>query len=274
VSDRPEALHDEWICQRVIRDSWKPGRGEAVTKIMESKKHYEALLGPIYSWMAGGFDTGLERNARFFGHHDLSPTRSGLAVDLGAGCGFQSIPLAQRGYSVTAIDTDGSLLQELKDHADALPVTVIEDDLCRFRMHISSAVELVVCMVDTLLHLASGAEVQALFSDVHQALEDGGRFIVTFRDLSCHSFGSDRFIPVRSDDDMILTCFLEYEPETVLVHDLLYRSQESQWQFSASCYRKLRLSENWVVDRLRATGFEIATRENEGGMVTIIAQNA
>jgi len=243
-----------------------------VTKAMNTKQHYEALLGPIYSWMAGGFDANLERNARFFSDHDLAPTRSGLAVDLGAGCGFQSIPLARRGYSVTAIDVDGYLLQELKDHADGLPVRVIEDDLCRFGMHIRSAVELVVCMVDTLLHLASDTDVQALFSDVHQALEEEGQFIVTFRDLSTQSSGSDRFIPVRSDDDMILTCFLEYEPDAVLVHDLLYRRQEDGWQFSASCYRKLRLSEDWIAEQLRATGFAIATREKQRGMVTIIAQ--
>ena len=52
------------------------------------------------------------------------------------------------------------------------------------------------------------------------ALERGGRFVITYRDLSREALELDRFIPVRSDDTTILTCFLEYEPETVKVHDL------------------------------------------------------
>lgn len=239
---------------------------------MNSKQHYEDLLAPIYSWMAGGFEAGLEKNMRFFNEHELTPTNSGLALDLGAGCGFQSIPLAMRGFRVTAIDMDKYLLKELDEHANSLPIRIVEDDLRQFHRHIATEVELVVCMVDTLLHLESPAEVQALFSDVRRALEEGGRFIVTFRNLRYASTGLDRFIPVRSDDNMILTCFLDYEPDAVLVHDLVYRRHEYEWSFSRSCYRKLRLAPKWIVDQLIDTGFAIEKLEDDRGMITVIAR--
>lgn len=239
---------------------------------MNSKQHYEDLLAPIYSWMAGGFEAGLEKNIRFFNEHELTPTNSGLALDLGAGCGFQSIPLAMRGYRVTAIDMDRYLLKELEEHGNSLPIRIVEDDLRQFHKHIATEIELAVCMVDTLLHLKSPTDVQALFSDVQRALEEGGRFVVTFRDLSKASTGLDRFIPVRSDDDMILTCFLDYEPDAVLVHDLVYRRHECKWSFSRSCYRKLRLAPNWIVDQLIHNGFAIEKLEDDRGMITVIAR--
>jgi predicted methyltransferase len=76
-------------------------------------------------------------------------------------------------------------------------------------------------MVDTLLHLPSEAVVEQLFRDVFAALEPGGTLIATFRDFSVAAEDLDRFISVRNDERMIFTCFLEFEPGTVKVHDLV-----------------------------------------------------
>jgi hypothetical protein len=192
-------------------------------------------------------------------------------VDLGAGCGFQSIPLARLGFVVTAIDTDRKLLDELRAHAGQADIDVVHDDLLRFRDHVRGGVELIVCMVDTLVHLPSKEAVTALFADVGAALEPGGTFILTYRDLSREATELDRFIPVRSDDDTVFTCFLEYEPETVKVHDLVYRRSGGTWRLDKSFYRKLRLPEAWVTDALRRAEFEHLDASNERGFVTLVA---
>lgn len=85
-----------------------------------------------------------------------------------------------------------------------------------------------------------------MFKKAAASLEEGGKLILTFRDLSFGLPELDRFIPVKSDENTIFTCFLEYEPETVAVHDLVYRKVDGKWRFNKSCYRKLRLSEKWV----------------------------
>jgi SAM-dependent methyltransferase len=236
-----------------------------------SAEHYRDVLADVYSWMLGGFDAGIRKNVAFFERHDVRPRGSGRAVDLGAGCGFQAIPLARAGFDVTAIDLDRSLLDELERHRGEAPVATVADDLMRFDAHVDAAVEIVVCMTDTLLHLEGMAQVDALFAKVFAALEPGGRFITTFRDLSAPAEGLDRFIPVQSDDTAILTCFLEYEPDSVKVHDLLYRQQDGRWQFSKSYYRKLRLSADNVRERLTATGFDDVRQTAENGLVTVIA---
>ena len=144
-------------------------------------------------------------------------------------------------------------------------------DLLDFERHVEGPIELAVCMVDTLVHLGSKQDASDLFAKVHRALERGGRFVVTYRDLSREALELERFIPVRSDDATILTCFLEYEPETVKVHDLLYRNVDGEWTFRKSFYRKLRLAQAWVEDRLREAGFALTEAAVERGFVTLVA---
>ena len=179
------------------------------------EEHYDRLLADVYSWMYGGWDAALARYTEFFAEQGITPSKSARAVDLGAGCGFQAIPLARLGFSVTAIDIDRKLLAELQAHAGGANIETVCADLVDFRRHTQQPVELVVCMVDTLLHLASQDVVEHLFDDVLTALEPGGTFIATFRDFSVAAEELDRFISVRSDRHTIFTCFLEFEPATV-----------------------------------------------------------
>jgi SAM-dependent methyltransferase len=235
------------------------------------EQHYDQVLSDVYSWMYGGYDAALARYAQFFSSRGITPTRSGRAVDLGAGCGFQSIPLARLGFAVTAIDIDRKLLAELSEHAGDAEIAIEHGDLLGFERHVHGPVELIVCMVDTLVHLESKALVRELFAKVHRALEPGGRFVITYRDLSREALELDRFIPVRADDSTILTCFLEYEPETVKVHDLVYRKVGAEWTFRKSFYRKLRLAQAWVEEELRRAGFALAEAGVERGFVTLVA---
>jgi SAM-dependent methyltransferase len=235
------------------------------------EQHYDQVLSDVYSWMYGGYDAALARYTEFFSSRGIAPASSGRAIDLGAGCGFQSIPLARLGFAVTAIDIDRKLLDELRSNAGDLAVTIVRGDLLDFERHLPGPIELAVCMVDTLVHLRSTADVAGLFAKVYRVLEPNGRFVITYRDLSREAVELDRFIPVRADYDTILTCFLEYEPETVKVHDLVYRKVDGAWTFRKSFYRKLRLARTWVEAALRETGFELAEAGVERGFVTLVA---
>ncbi|WP_035240130.1 class I SAM-dependent methyltransferase [Desulfobacter vibrioformis] len=234
------------------------------------KEHYGQLLSDIYSWMSGGFDTGIRRNTEFFNKHGLAPTGSGVAVDLGAGCGFQSIPLAKAGYFVTAIDLDPKLIHELEGQSKGLGITTVQADLLDFDKTINSGAELIVCMTDTILHLESKEKVTSLFSKIFSALEPGGKFILTFRDLTYELTDTDRFLPVKSDENTIFTCFLEYEPDTVKVHDLVYQKIDGAWTLHKSFYRKLRLPPKWITEQLSQSGFKKTEESVENGCITII----
>jgi len=238
----------------------------------DAKTHYDNLLAPYYSWIFGGFDLKLKENRTFFRDHGIRPTSSGAAVDLGAGCGFQSIPLAEAGFRVIAIDNCPALLADLKESAGELPIETIEGNLLDFSHHHLVDTELIVCMGDTLTHLETLDDVQALFKNAHQALSDAGLLVLTFRDLMFELKGLERFIPVRSESNLIFTCFLEYENEHVKVHDVIYEKTNGQWQLKKGVYKKLRIPPQWARDCLLDTGFEVNQFDLRNGMATIIAR--
>lgn len=233
--------------------------------------HYKTHLAPVYLWMAGGFDVAISR-----GEAEIEAVVPNLAagitaVDLGAGFGMHTIPLARRGCSVVAVDTSSILLDELRAHVEALPVRAVEDDLLSFQRHLDVRANLILCMGDTLTHLRDHATVERLFSLAKESLRLGGMLITTFRDYTSPRIDQGRFIPVRSDTDRILTCFLEYEPDHVKVHDVLHERIGSNWQLRVSAYRKLRLSPEWVSTALQAIGFSVRVEPGLGGMVCVIA---
>ena len=232
------------------------------------QKHYEQLLAPIYVWMAGGVESALVAGAQ-----DVAPLTpgDGLAIDLGAGFGMHAIPLARAGYEVVALDTSRELLDALCANGTGLAIRTVEADLLDFRRHAAGPASLIVCMGDTLTHLESTDDVERLVRDVAVSLRPGGRFVTTFRDYIHPAAGDARFIPVRSDANRIHTCFLEEQPDHMLVHDIVHERDGALWRMRISSYPKLRLAPAAVAEALRYAGLEPTVAPGARGMVRITA---
>jgi len=237
------------------------------------KDHYDQQLASVYRWMAGDSKIAIKRNHEFMSQLGINPTLQGLAVDLGAGSGFQSIPLAELGFSVVAVDFCAALLSEWSDRAKELSIQTVHDDILNFSKYVEDRVQLIVCMGDTLTHLDSLSSVQSILLDSEHVLVTNGKLILTFRDyVSLELQGTQRFIPVQSDDSTILTCFLEYHQDAVEVHDLLYRKQGDRWVLTTSSYPKLRLDKNWVCNQIEEIGLQVIRHEIMNEMICIVAQ--
>lgn len=238
-----------------------------------ARDHYRDHLGPIYSWMLGDRAAVQEAARAELGELGIAPAAGGLAIDLGTGPGVHAVPLADLGHSVVAIDGDEGLLTELAKVAGSRPIRTVVSDLVRFRDHCPDPAGLIVCMGDTLTHLASLEAVEDLLREVALSLEPGGTFVATFRDYTgTPPAGAARFIPVKSDETRILTCLLEYGDTTVTVSDLLYTKEPSGWRLSVSSYPKLRLDPSWAAGRLARLGLDTQTMPGRRGMVALIAR--
>ena len=237
---------------------------------MTVKEHYDNHLGYFYSWMTGDFLTRCNEFKYFLADNSIKPSSNKIAIDLGAGHGLQSIPLAEIGFQVLAVDFNQQLLEELKINAKDLNITVLNDDIKQIKFFANSP-ELVICCGDTISHLNDKSEIRTLIADIVKSLGDGGKIILSFRDYSTELTGKDRFIPVKSDDSKILTCFLEYEDEFVNVTDLLHEKINEIWVQKVSSYKKVRLLTSDIVENLKENGMTIIFNQLVNRLTTIIA---
>lgn len=237
-----------------------------------AKQHYENLLAEHYSWMFGDFDQQVEKNIEWFNIHNINPGPISKAIDFGCGSGFQTLALSSLGFTVTGVDFNKRLLDELKSHDQNGNIQVIQSDILdRENFEHLAPFELAVCMGDTLPHLSSEQAITDFFSIVYDLIESNGKLVLSFRDLSTELTGTDRFIPVQSDENKIMTVFLEYKSNFVLVHDLVYERKGNAWKLEKSVYRKIRLSADEAKAKLVDTNFGIKNMQSVGGMISIIA---
>jgi 2-polyprenyl-3-methyl-5-hydroxy-6-metoxy-1,4-benzoquinol methylase len=221
--------------------------------------------------MLGDIDVAFARSAAEIDALPLPAVNQAIAVDLGAGLGLHTLPLAQRGFQVAAIDSCQVLLDELRSRCEGLTVTAFNADLLNFRSLINAQPAVILCMGDTLTHLTRAA-VEGLLESVSASLRPGGVFAATFRDYATRTLEGDaRFIQVRADAQRTLTCFLEYAEHIVTVHDVLNERRQERWHQTLSSYPKLRLAPEWVVSRLTDLGFKVRRDMTPSGMARIVA---
>ncbi|KAJ3153675.1 hypothetical protein HDU86_005174 [Geranomyces michiganensis] len=285
------------------------------------QSHYAGTLNAHYSWMFGGYNARLEQNRALLAAHLPRPRLSSppqpqstqppqppseppqppplqqqppLAIDLGCGPGFQTIPLLEAGFRVLAVDASKGLLDELDAERVALNInpsllTAVQDDMLNFRANVADGTAAtIICMGDSPTHLASLNEVRTMIADAFAALASGGTLMLQFRDMTRPLEGTDRFVPVRSDNMTVFTCFLEWdsvpgaaaagvvEPDgsgrRVKVHDLVHvKKGNSTWELCKSWYYKLAMSADWVARTLTEAGFvDVRVAEPEHGMQLVI----
>jgi SAM-dependent methyltransferase len=239
---------------------------------MTVKDHYERHLGNFYSWMVGDFIEKQQAQEKFFKENEITPCFSGIAVDLGCGHGLQSVSLAHLGFKVRAVDFSQQLLKELTERIGSLPIEWVEAHLLEYLYSISMKPEVIVCMGDTLTQLSGLDQVEELIAVSTQKLVKGGKLVISYRELITELTNEKRFIPVRSDDNRIHTCFLEYLPGYVKVFDILLEKKHGEWKQQVSWYPKLRIPASLILSFFEKYNLTLIRHELISGMTCLIAQ--
>lgn len=239
---------------------------------MTVKEHYDNHLGNFHTWYTGDFEINTNSFKAFCLENNINPANSKYAIDLGAGNGFQTIALANLGFKVKAIDFNSQLIAELKSKIGNLSIEVFNDDIKLVSKYAQPQPELIICCGDTLPHLDSFAEIQQLLKDCSKILTPNGKLILTFRDYTTELEDTNRFIPVKSDSQRILTCFIEYFPQKLRVTDFLLEFENGKWIQKASSYYKTRINREMVIEFLKNSGFRLSLDSIANGIITIIGQ--
>ncbi len=104
----------------------------------------------------------------------------GRILELGAGSGRVTIPLARDGHEVVAIDQSKAMLARLRSRTESLPgvarsrIRVIDGDLCTFSA--PGKFPLVIAAFNVLEHLYTRGELAACLARVVAHLAPGGAF--------------------------------------------------------------------------------------------------
>ena len=240
---------------------------------MTTKEHYDNHLANFYSWMIGDFRIAKDAFKEFCINNDVRPFKTKTAIDLGAGNGVQSIALGEMGFMVKAVDFNKQLLWELESKIGSLPIETICDDIKNVLSMARDSADLIVCCGDTIAHLNTWQEINDLVHNCYEVLEPKGKFILSFRDYSMPLLGDQRFIPVKSDNNRILTCILEYSDDKVIVTDLLHEKNNSgDWEQRVSAYQKLRISTEDIIGKVQEVGFSVMENMTQRGMVHLVLE--
>jgi 2-polyprenyl-3-methyl-5-hydroxy-6-metoxy-1,4-benzoquinol methylase len=235
------------------------------------KEHYDSHLGNFYSWMMGDLTSRQDEFQHFLIEHELLPRVTGNAIDLGAGHGIQTVPLAKVGYSVKSLDFNIRLLNELTVNTKGMNVEICRIDIREIQQFYAFNPELIVCCGDTLLHLDNKQDIEQLLHGIANILVENGKLLLTFRDYSTPLTENNRFIPIRSDENRILTCILDYETDFINVTDLLYEKNTDGWEQKISFYKKVRVKPDEIVKIIEQNNMTIQYNQTVNKMITIIA---
>ncbi len=235
------------------------------------QEHYDTLLAGNYLWMAGGMKTNIDAARTFLKDHSLLPGAGGIALDLGAGCGFMAIPLSHAGYRVTAVDISQEMLAILKSHANGAAIQCIPGDILDIASWRGLAPELILCTGDTITHLPDTGAVRELIKACGRELAPENRLVISCRNYSFQPAGSSVVIPVRRDDNRIFICRLDFAESNVMVSDFLYTRQDGCWRRACGTYPKLRISSECLVNILTTSGFSVEKQDISSDGITLLA---
>nr|WP_299337566.1 methyltransferase domain-containing protein [Allomuricauda sp.] len=239
---------------------------------MQVKEHYDKHLANFYSWMLGDLDAKSKEFKTFLLKKGIQPINTKIAIDLGVGNGIQSIALKELGFVVTAVDFNEQLLNELESNSKGKGINIVQEDIRNVLGFKKLRPEIIVCCGDTITHLENKQQIEKLLGDANNILTTNGTLILTFRDYSSQLNDQQRFIPVRSTANRILTCILDYGAEKVKVTDLLYERINSEWIQKVSTYEKVRISPKEVLTLIEKNGMIVKFNKPINRIQTIIAE--
>ena len=144
-----------------------------------SREHYDDAALYDYEYR--------RRRADVTFYRELARQRLGAGgriLELGAGSGRVSVPLARDGHTVTAVDQSAAMLAKLRTRAAALPAAararldVVAGDLRTFTLpaRVAAPYPLVIAAFNVLEHLYTRGEVAACLARVAAYLAPGGAF--------------------------------------------------------------------------------------------------
>lgn len=195
--------------------------------------------------------------------HKLKPIR---VLDLGCGTCNVSLPLAQQGMEVTAIDLSSDMLTVAseKAHEKKVSIQLVQQDIRE--LEVLGKYDLVLSMCDSLNYLASLEELEEVFSRVYKVLNTKGLFIFdlnTFYKIS-EVFGDEIYFLNEEDISYIWENSYDSQNERVTMEiSFFVKRPDGNYVRFVETHKEKGFHMEDVVTILNKTGFKNVDYYNE-----------
>ncbi len=138
---------------------------------MEKKQAYSYLARYYDTLMNIDYLSWVDYLQATWERFDLEP---GKVLDLACGTGNITIPLAKKGYQVTALDISNPMLTIARNKAvkDNLQIEFIEGDMRNFSL--SESFDVVLCCCDSINYLTSAEDLIRVLNQAYKHTRPGG----------------------------------------------------------------------------------------------------
>ena len=189
------------------------------------------------------YDDGTDYDALAIGHNAEDEAGfyasfvppGGTVLELACGTGRLTIPLTERGFSMTGLDSAGAMLEAAKTKAvarGARPAFVLSD-MREFAL--DAKFDLIFLPNNSLGHLHTLPDIQACFASVRRHLSPSGRFLVDMFNPSLPLLLREPSTPYpvteygRPDGKaVIVTETVSYNPAAQVLHALWHYQAEGE----------------------------------------------
>ncbi|HOX75965.1 MAG TPA: class I SAM-dependent methyltransferase [Bacteroidales bacterium] len=134
---------------------------------------YERTYGALY----GHFTSTSIMTVNGFLHPGMNSI-----LDYGAGTGRLSVPLAQAGHDLIAVEQSLPMLKMLKQKALDLTLT-IQTENCKIQEYKGRSADIALCVFTVLNYTVAESEMVKIFGNIHKHLKDNGFLFFDLADL-------------------------------------------------------------------------------------------
>ena len=209
--------------RKAPRRGGRPARRDAPDVVdAGSREHYEDAELYDHEYRRRRADVGFYRQLA----RRLLGTTQGPILELGAGTGRLTLPLARDGYRVTAVDVSRPMLDRLRARVARAPaavqgrIAVHLGDLRDFTVPGGQKFPLVIAAFNVVEHLYTRVELAAFLAAVRRHLAPGGRlaFDVQMPDLAwllrdpTRRWARTRFTHPRTGERLYYSTNHDYDP--------------------------------------------------------------
>lgn len=139
------------------------------------------------------------------------------ALDAGCGTGFHSLLLAKLGVDVTGVDVSADMIARAKAHAEEMKVAVqfVASTFDALGADISSPVDAVFCLGNSLPHLLSGEALLASLRSFAGVLKAGGTLFLQILNYDRIMKHRNRVQSVKEERDIMFVRFYDFESDHI-----------------------------------------------------------